>query len=82
MKEQLTDNNDLLSKIIEMIATSQTNYSIPKEWLSLKEGAAYAGVSYNTFVKFREIGLKVSEVEGIKRVSRTEINTFFENYSF
>lgn len=58
------------------------NNLIPKEWLSLKEGAAYAGVSYNTFIKFREMGLKIAEIEGIKRVSRKEIDTFFENHSF
>lgn len=53
-----------------------------KEWLSLKEGAAYAGVSYGTFIKFRKMGLKIAEVEGIKRVSRKEIDTFLENHSF
>ena len=63
-----------------MIITSQANYS--KEWLSLKEGARYAGVSYNTFIKFREMGLRVAEVEGVKRVSRKEIDTFFENHSY
>lgn len=58
------------------------NNILHKEWLSLKEGAAYAGVSYNTFIKFREMGLKIAEVEGIKRVSRKEIDTFFDNHSF
>ncbi|MGE7984137.1 DNA-binding protein [Solibacillus sp. NPDC093137] len=53
-----------------------------KSWFTLKEGAAYAGVSYNTFIKFREMGLKIAEVEGIKRVSRKEIDTFLENHSF
>ncbi|UED79616.1 helix-turn-helix domain-containing protein [Lysinibacillus sp. CD3-6] len=51
-------------------------------WLSLKEGAAYAGVSYNTFIKFRELGLKVAEIDGIKRVSKKEIDRFLENNSF
>ncbi|QPQ34420.1 helix-turn-helix domain-containing protein [Lysinibacillus sp. JNUCC-52] len=52
------------------------------EWMSLKEGAKYAGVSYNTFMKFREMGLKVSEIDGVKRVSRKEIDHFLENHSF
>ncbi|MFD2868432.1 DNA-binding protein [Kurthia populi] len=73
-------NNDFLEEIKKMIVTSQANYS--KEWLSLKEGAKYAGVSYNTFIKFREMGLRVAEVEGIKRVSRKEIDTFLENHSY
>ena len=46
------------------------------EWLSLKDAAKYAGVSYNTFITFRHMGLKVCEIEGIKRVSRKEIDIF------
>lgn len=53
-----------------------------KEWMSIKEGAAYAGVSYNSFMKFREMGLKVCEIDGIKRVSKKEINLFLEENSF
>lgn len=53
-----------------------------KEWMSLKEGAAYAGVSYNSFIKFREMGLKVCEIDGIKRVSRTAIELFLEDHSY
>lgn len=78
MNTQLT--NDLIEKVKELISISKANY--PKEWLSLKEAATYAGVSYNTFLKFREMGLRVSEIEGIKRVSRKEIDTFFENHSY
>ncbi|RXH52229.1 DNA-binding protein [Kurthia gibsonii] len=73
-------NKEFLEEIKKMIVASQTNYS--KEWLSLKEAATYAGVSYNTFIKFREMGLRVAEVEGVKRVSRKAIDTFFENHSF
>lgn len=53
-----------------------------KEWMSLKEGAKYAGVSYNSFTKFREFGLKVCEIDGIKRVSKKEIDRFLGNNSF
>lgn len=69
------DTQELLKQIKHLI-------NVPKEWLSLKEAATYAGVSYNTFIKFREMGLRVAEVEGVKRVSRKEIDTFFENHSF
>lgn len=54
---------------------------MPKEWLSIKEAAKYAGVSNNTFIKFRNRGLKVCEIEGIKRVSKKEIDRFLEEYS-
>ncbi|WP_342533331.1 helix-turn-helix domain-containing protein [Lysinibacillus sp. FSL K6-0057] len=53
-----------------------------KEWMSLKEGAAYAGVSYNTLMKYREMGLRVCEIEGVKRISKSEIDTFFSEHSF
>jgi len=53
-----------------------------KQWLSLKEGAVYAGVSYNSFIKFRLLGMKVCEIDGIKRVSKKEIDSFLENNSF
>ncbi|MER2262661.1 MAG: DNA-binding protein [Psychrobacillus sp.] len=53
-----------------------------KEWMSLKEGASYAGVSYNTFIKFRALGLVICEIEGIKRVSKKEIDSFLYKHSF
>lgn len=52
-----------------------------KEWMTLKEGAAYAGVSYNTFMKFRIIGLKICEIEGVRRISKTEIDNFLNENS-
>lgn len=77
---KINTSEEILEAIKEWIVTSKANTS--KEWLSLKEAATYAGVSYNTFIKFREMGLRVSEIEGIKRVSRKEIDTFFENHSY
>lgn len=51
------------------------------EWMSIKEGAKYAGVSYNTFKKFRSKGLKISEIDGVMRVSRKEIDRFLESHN-
>lgn len=59
-----------------------SNREPKSEWMSLKEAAKYAGVSYNTLIKFREKGLKVSEIDGVKRVSRKEIDLFLESHSF
>lgn len=74
------NNESQLIKIIEKsFAQLSSEY---KEWLSLKEGASYAGVSYNTFIKFRTMGLRVSEIDGVKRVSKTEVNRFMEEHSF
>jgi len=72
---------NLQNMISTTIQRAITNYQ-PKEWLSLKEGASYAGVSYNTFLKFREMGLKVTEIDGIKRVSKSTIDSFFHQHSF
>lgn len=54
----------------------------PKEWMNLKEGAAYAGVCYNTFMSFRAQGLNICEIDGTKRVSKTEIDRFLKSNSF
>lgn len=76
-----------LKKIEELIVSlanqATPNHTVPtSEWMTLANGAKYAGVSYNTFVKFQAMGLKVSRIEGIKRVSRKEIDLFLENNSF
>jgi len=76
-----------LNKIEELILSSANKankeHTVPiSEWMTLANGAKYAGVSNNTFSKFREMGLKVSQVEGIKRVSSKEIDKFLESNSF
>ena len=53
-----------------------------KEWMSIKEGCEYSGVSFNTFSKFRAMGLRVCEIDGIKRVSKSEIDLFLQKNSF
>lgn len=72
---------DLLKEIYHIL-TKFTNHTSDTEWLSVKDAAKYASVSYNTFIKFRTMGLKVCEIDGIKRVSKKEINRFLEEYSF
>ncbi|SCY87342.1 MULTISPECIES: helix-turn-helix domain-containing protein [unclassified Lysinibacillus] len=85
MTNNSQNNERKLEEIIENVVNrtlQAARQTFIKEWMSLKEGAAYANVSYNTFIKFRYRGLKVSEVDGIKRVSRKEIDKFLENHSF
>ncbi|MER2192134.1 MAG: helix-turn-helix domain-containing protein [Solibacillus sp.] len=67
----------IINTIEQKLSSLQSN-----EWLSLTEAAKYAGVSYNTFIKFRVHGLKICEIDGIKRVSRKEIDRFLEDHSF
>ena len=79
LEEQL--RNVVLSSIKDAF-NDFTKQTSTKEWMSIKEGTDYAGVSHNTFKKFREMGMKVSEVNGIKRVSKAEIDNFLERYSY
>lgn len=72
---------DLIKEIYHILKKF-TNHTSNTEWLSVKDAAKYASVSYNTFIKFRTMGLKVCEIDGIKRVSKKEIDRFLEEYSF
>lgn len=67
-----------IKQVIQEIHIENSN----KEWMSLKEGAAYAGVSYNTLMKFRFMGLKICEIDGVKRISKSEIDNFLNQHSF
>ena len=71
----------VISKVIEK-TINKLQPSPQKKWMSLKEGAAYAGVAVNTFNKFRLRGLKVSEIDGVKKVSKEEIDNFLNAHSF
>ncbi|MCZ8540277.1 helix-turn-helix domain-containing protein [Psychrobacillus psychrodurans] len=80
--EPYNDKEEFISIVVrQTLQTAKQTFTIG-EWMSLKEGAKYADVSYNTFMKFRSKGLKVSEVDGVRRVSRKEIDRFLENHSF
>jgi len=76
-------NYELISEVIrKQIAIHFTKLNNQSEWLDLKSAAKYANVSYNTFIKFRSRGLKVCEIEGIKRVKKSEIDRFLDEHSF
>lgn len=84
MNETLTntDIEDIVIKAVQKALQAAQHHFMDSGWLSLKDGAKYAGVSYNTFIKFREMGLQVCEIEGIKRVSCKEIDRFLQDHSF
>lgn len=72
-----------LSHMFEQTLNEMIDQKIAfKEWMSLSEASKYVGVSYNTFGKFRLMGLKVCEIDGIKRVSKIEIDSFLKKHSF
>ena len=53
----------------------------PNEWMDLKTAAKYIGVSPNTFNNLRVRGLKVVEIENVKRVSKTELEKFMKKHA-
>lgn len=65
---------------IEIITAITEQVSKPnKQLLTVREAAEYLGVSYNTFQKFRYEGLKIFEVDGIKRIYKHELDIFIED---
>ena len=80
----------LLEKQIETVVLHTTEKAIQKyhernatkEWMSIKEACEYIGISFNSFTKLRKLGLRVCEIDGIKRVSKIGIDQFLEERSF
>lgn len=76
------DEHDILKMIKEQFEKYFNYINDQQEWLDLKSAAKYANVSYNTFIKFRTLGLKVAEIDGIKRVKKSEIDRFLQEQSY
>lgn len=51
------------------------------EYMSLKECCQYLGVSRNTLKKFISLGLKVFTVDGVQKISKSEVKKFVEKNS-
>lgn len=77
-------HSEFESQVKELIRNTilEIQNKVAKQWMSISEAAKYAGVSYNTFMKFRSMGLQICEIDGIKRVSKDEIDTFLKTNSF
>ncbi|WP_313470560.1 DNA-binding protein [Lysinibacillus sp.] len=79
-----------LEKQIEKVVISATEKAVEKthirlatkEWMSIQEACEYIGVSFNTFSKFRTMGLPVAEIDKVKRVSKKQIDLFLQKNSF
>ncbi|MFJ7952195.1 DNA-binding protein [Lysinibacillus sp. NPDC096418] len=80
----------MLEEQIEAVVLNTTEKAIEKyhkkntakEWMSIKEACEYIGISFNSFCKLRNLGLKVCEINAIKRVSKKEIDSFLEKNSY
>lgn len=84
MNTDLTANEfeGIVLKAVQKALKAAHHEFVDSGWLSLKEGAKYADVSYNTLMKYRIMGLQVCEIDGVKRISREEIDRFFQEHSF
>lgn len=54
------------------------NGNINKPYMNKKEAAQYINVSFNTLQKFIDNGLPVIEVDGVKLLSKKDIDEFLE----
>lgn len=86
---QMTPDPDFAKLIKELVLQStkealetSKQQLVAKEWMSIQEACKYANVSNVTFQKFRVLGLRIAEIDGIKRVSKKEIDRFLENNSY
>ncbi|KGR83665.1 hypothetical protein CD31_15765 [Lysinibacillus boronitolerans JCM 21713 = 10a = NBRC 103108] len=52
------------------------------EWMDLKTAAAYLNVSYKTLRTFQTMGLEISEIGRIRRVSKTALDNFMNKHAF
>lgn len=80
---QSTTQENILNTIVELLEEIVSNQKEEaKEWLNIEETCNYLNISYNTFKKFRIMGLKVAEIDGVKRVAKSEIDRFLTEHSF
>ena len=49
------------------------------EWMNKKEAAKYVGVANGTLTRFIEDGLKVVRINGVMRISKTDIDNYLES---
>ena len=72
--------DDFKAELIELI---EQQLKMPKkQLLTIREAAEYLGVSYNTFQKLRYNGLKLFEVDGVKRVYKNDLDEFIKKIVF
>lgn len=52
------------------------------EWMDLKTAAKYIRVPYKTLLSFRVMGLEITEIGRIRRVSKTALDEFMKKIAF
>lgn len=72
----------LIQSVVKNTVKSLKESFVDSEWMSLKDAGKYLNVSPNTFKKYRLQGLKIAEIDGVKRVSKKELDRFMKENSF
>lgn len=68
---------EMLDSAVEAYKLAGEREALP-EWLNIKQACAYAGVSFNTLKKWIAMGLRVSTIAGMQRISKKAINDFYQ----
>ncbi|MCT3034847.1 hypothetical protein [Pediococcus parvulus] len=68
---------EMLDSAVEAYKVAGKREQLP-EWLNMKQSGQYAGVSFNTLKKWIAMGLRVSTIGGVQRISKTAINDFYQ----
>ncbi len=64
----------------EVIDEVRTKEQFAKEYMTQKEACKYLGIAYTTLQKWREMGLKISVIDGKTIVSKTALRAFLSQY--
>ncbi|GAB5055485.1 hypothetical protein NVV76_00990 [Pediococcus ethanolidurans] len=68
---------EMLDSAVEAYKVAGKREQLP-EWLNMKQAGQYANVSFNTLKKWIAMGLRVSTIAGMQRISKTAINDFYQ----
>ena len=71
---------ELLTNLAKETVEKVKNGLTHKQYMNKKEAAQYIGVSFNTFQKFENMGLPIIEIDGIKLVSKQDIDFFLQSH--
>lgn len=67
--------------IAKKVANDVVNGVNHKPYLNKKEACEYIGISFNTLKKFEEMGLPVTNINGMQFIRKMDIDEFMEEHT-
>ncbi len=64
----------------EVVDEVRTREQYGREYMTQKEACKYLGIAYATLQKWRDMGLKISVIDGKTIVSKTALRAFLKQY--